>query len=175
VSTRHYDWVIDITYIRLPAAFIYLAAILDAYSRCCVGWALSRWIDTELAVTALDRALLVRRPAAGLIHHSDQGVGCPLGDASGAYVARLEAAGAQVSMAAKGNAYENAKAERFFRTLKHEEVYLQEYRDFDEAQANLARFIDDVYNTKRLHSALGYRPPADFEEAYGSLKVNLSS
>jgi len=136
-----------------------------------VGWALSRWIDTELALTALDRALLARRPAAGLIHHSDQGVQY----ASPAYVAHLEAAGAQVSMAVKGNAYENAKAERFFRTLKHEEVYLQEYRDFDEAQANLARFIDDVYNTKRLHSALGYRPPADFEEAYGSLKVNLSS
>lgn len=164
-------WVADITYIRLPAAFIYLAAILDAYSRCCVGWALSRWIDTELALTALDRALLARRPAAGLIHHSDQGVQY----ASAAYVAHLEAAGAQVSMAAKGNPYENAKAERFFRTLKHEEVYLQEYHDFDEAQANLARFIDDVYNTKRLHSALGYRPPAECEEAYGSLKFTLSS
>ncbi len=171
MSTRHYDWVIDITYIRLPAAFIYLAAILDAYSRCCVGWALSRWIDTELALTALDRALLARQPLPGLIHHSDQGVQY----ASAAYVAQLEAAGAQVSMAAKGNPYENAKAERFFRTLKHEEVYLQEYRDFDEAQANLARFIDDVYNTKRLHSALGYRPPAEFEAAYGSLKLELSS
>lgn len=116
-------WVADITYILLPAAFIYLAAILDADSRCCVGWALSRWIDTELALTALDRALLARRPAAGLIHHSDQGGGCPLGDASAAYVAHLEAAGAQVSMAVKGNRYENARAERFFRTLKHEEVY----------------------------------------------------
>ncbi len=164
-------WVADITYIRLPAAFIYLAAILDAYSRCCVGWAVSRWIDTELALTALDRALLARQPPPGLIHHSDQGVQY----ASAAYVAQLEAAGAQVSMAAKGNPYENAKAERFFRTLKHEEVYLQEYRDFDEAQANLARFIDDVYNTKRLHSALGYRPPAEFEEAYGSPKFELSS
>jgi putative transposase len=157
-------WVADITYIRLPAAFVYLAALLDAFSRVCVGWELSRWIDTELTLVALERALLRRQPAAGLVHHSDQGVQY----ASSAYVERLEQVGVRVSMAAVGNPYENAKAERFFRTLKHEEVYLKEYRDFEEAEANIGRFIDDVYNTKRLHSALGYRPPAEIEAAYAA-------
>jgi putative transposase len=164
-------WVADITYIRLPAAFVYLAAILDAYSRYCVGWALSRWIDTELALAALDRALLVRQPPAGLIHHSDQGVQY----ASTAYVERLAGIGARVSMAGKGNPYENAKAERFFRTLKYEEVYLKDYRDFDEAHANISSFIDEVYNAKRLHSSLGYRPPAEFEAGYARLKLEVSS
>jgi putative transposase len=154
-------WVADITYIRLPQAFVYLAAILDAFSRRVVGWKLSHVIDTEVALVALEQALAARRPAPGLIHHSDQGVQY----ASAAYVARLEAAGAQSSMAAVGNPYENAKAERFFRTLKHEEVYLKDYQTFAEAEANLGRFIEDVYNTKRLHSALGYRPPAEFEAA----------
>jgi transposase InsO family protein len=111
-------WVADITYIRLPAAFVYLAAILDAFSRSCVGWELSRRIDTELALAALERALVRRHPAPGLIHHSDQGVQY----ASTDYVAVLEAAGATISMASVGNPYENAKAERFFRTLKHEMV-----------------------------------------------------
>jgi putative transposase len=152
-------WVADITYIRLPQAFVYLAAILDAFSRRVVGWKLSRFIDTELALAALEQALAERQPTPGLIHHSDQGVQY----ASTAYVARLEAAGALSSMAAVGNPYENAKAERFFRTLKHEEVYLHEYRTFAEAEAQLGRFIEDVYNTKRLHSALGYQPPAEFE------------
>ncbi len=152
-------WVADITYIRLPQAFVYLAAILDAFSRRVMGWKLSRFIDTELALAALDSALAVRQPAPGLIHHSDQGVQY----ASAAYVARLEAAAARTSMAAVGNPYENAKAERFFRTLKHEEVYLKDYQTFAEAEANLGHFIADVYNTKRLHSALGYRPPAEFE------------
>ena len=155
-------WVADITYIRLPTAFVYLAAILDAFSRRCIGWKLSRTIDTELALAALEQALADRRPAPGLIHHSDQGVQY----ASTAYVARLEAAGAQISMAAVANPYENAKAERFFRTLKHEEVYLKDYRTFAEAEANLDHFIRDVYNTKRLHSALGYRPPIEFEAAF---------
>jgi putative transposase len=159
-------WVADITYIRLPTAFCYLAAILDACSRRCVGWALSKWIDTELALAALERALWTRRPQPGLIHHSDQGVQY----ASRDYVNRLEAAGIEISMAAKGNPYENAQAERFFRTLKTEEVYLKEYQSFDEARANLGSFIEDVYNVKRLHSALGYRPPSEFEAAYGRLE-----
>lgn len=155
-------WVADLTYIRLPTVFVYLAAILDAYSRRCVGWALSRWIDTELTLSALAMAVATRRPAPGLIHHSDRGVQY----ASGDYVTALEAAGARISMAARGNPYENAKAESFFKTLKHEEVYLKEYRTFEEAAANLERFIEDVYNTKRLHSSLGYVPPVEFEAAW---------
>jgi len=159
-------WVADITYIRLPTTFCYLAAILDACSRRCIGWELSRWIDTSLTLAALERALWSRRPEYGLIHHSDQGVQY----ASGEYVNRLEAAGIAISMASRGNPYENAKAERFFRTLKSEEVYLKEYRTFEEAHANIGGFIDDVYNVKRLHSALGYVPPAEFEAGVARLK-----
>jgi len=148
-------WVADITYIRLPTAFIYLAAILDAYSRRCVGWALARWIDTDLTVTALGMAVARRQPAPGLIHHSDRGVQY----ANEEYIARLEGVGARISMTARGNPYENAKAESFFKTLKRAEVYLKEYRTFEEALMNLEAFIEEVYNMKRLHSSLGYRPP----------------
>ncbi len=155
-------WVADITYIRLPTGFIYLAAILDAYSRRCVGWALSRWIDTDLTLTALSMALARRQPGPGVIHHSDRGVQY----ASGAYVERLARAGARISMAARGNPYENAQAESFFKTLKAEEVYLKEYRTFEDALTNLEPFIEAVYNTKRLHSSLGYRPPVEFEAAW---------
>lgn len=155
-------WVADITYIRLPTTFAYLACILDAFSRRCVGWHLSRFIDTQLTLDALNQALADRRPAPGLIHHSDRGVQY----ASAAYVARLTAAGARASMSARGNPYENARAESFFKTLKREEVYLKEYRTFEEAQNNVAQFIEEVYNTKRLHSSLGYRPPAEFEAAH---------
>ena len=156
--------VADITYVRLPAAFVYLACLLDAWSRRCVGWHLARHIDTRLTLAALDRALASRCPAAGLIHHSDRGVQY----ASAEYVARLEQAGARVSMAAKGNPYENAKAESFFKTLKCEEVYLHDYRSFEEAEANLGRFIEAVYNAKRLHSSLGYLPPIEFEAAHAT-------
>lgn len=161
VVRRDQAWVADITYIRLPTTFVYLACLLDAHSRRCVGWQLSRQIDTRLTLAALDRALVNRRPAPGLIHHSDRGVQY----ASAAYVARLAEAGARISMAAVGNPYENAQAESFFKTLKREEVYLKDYRTFAEAEANLTNFIDDVYNTKRLHSSLGYRPPVEFEAA----------
>jgi putative transposase len=152
-------WQADITYIRLPTGFVYLACILDGYSRRCVGWALSRAIDTDLALAALELALATRQPRPGLIHHSDQGVQY----ASAAYVARLEQAGVRSSMAGTGNPYENAKAESFFKTLKTEEVYLKEYRTFQEALTNLEHFIEEVYNRKRLHSSLGYRPPVEFE------------
>jgi len=152
-------WISDITYVRLPTTFCYLAAILDAYSRKCVGWHLSRFIDTHLTLSALEMALAARRPAPGLIHHSDQGVQY----ASSEYVLRLEEADAQISMAAVGNPYENAKAESFFRTLKMEEVYLKDYRTFEEAQENIGEFIEEVYNQKRLHSSLGYLPPVEFE------------
>ena len=155
-------WLSDITYIRLPTAFCYLAAILDAYSRYCVGWSLSYWIDTRLTLSALEMALCSRLPEPGLIHHSDQGVQY----ASSEYVARLKNAGALISMAAIGNPYENAKAESFLRTLKMEEVYIKDYRGFEEAEENIAEFIEEVYNKKRLHSSLGYLPPIEFEAAY---------
>jgi putative transposase len=152
-------WVADLTYIRLPTTFCYLASILDAWSRRCVGWELSSHIDTDLTLAALERAIRLRQPAPGLIHHSDHGVQY----ASTRYVLRLEAAGAQSSMAAVGNVYENALAESFFATLKREEVSLHDYQSLAEAEANLEHFIDDVYNHKRLHSSLGYQPPSEFE------------
>jgi putative transposase len=159
VTQLNQVWVADITYIRLWHGFAYLAALLDAFSRKVVGWALSRWIDTALTLQALDHALATRPVEPGLIHHSDRGVQY----ASSAYVERLQEHGIQISMAARGNPYENAQAESFFKTLKSEEVYLKEYRDIDQAQQHLDRFIEEVYNTKRLHSALGYRPPAEVE------------
>ena len=159
-------WVADTTYVRLPTTFCYLASILDDYSRYCVGWSLSRWIDTRLTLEALEMALASRRPSAGLIHHSDRGVQY----ASGEYIGRLQEVGAKISMAAVGNPYENAKAESFIRTLKIEEVYLKDYRTFEEAEQNMGHFIEEVYNKKRLHSSLGYLPPVEFE-AQHALKV----
>jgi transposase InsO family protein len=155
-------WVADITYIRLPTTFCYLAAILDAFSRRIVGWHLARHIDTDLTLAALEGAIVRRGPAPGLIHHSDHGMQY----ANHRYVACLDQIGAQISMAAIGNVYENALAESFFATLKREEVYLHDYQSFAEAEANLARFLDDVYNHKRLHSRLGYRPPSEFEARF---------
>ena len=154
-------WVADITYIRLLTSFVYLAAILDAYSRRVIGWSLSRFIDTKLTLQALAMALETRKPDKGFIHHSDRGVQY----ASSEYIETLESAGARVSMSAKGNPYDNAKAESFFKTLKREEVYLKEYRTFEDAEVNLGYFIEDVYNQKRLHSSLGYVPPVEFEIA----------
>ncbi len=155
-------WVADITYIRLLSSFVYLAALLDAYSRKCVGWNLSKRIDTQLALGALEKALTTRDVRPGLIHHSDRGVK----SASTAYVERLLSVQAHISMSALGNPYDNAKAESFFKTLKQEEVYLKQYQTFEEAEANIGQFIEDVYNTKRLHSSLGYLPPIEFEMAY---------
>jgi transposase InsO family protein len=154
-------WIADITYVRLPAQFVYVAAVLDANSRRCVGWVLSREIPTTLTLAALEMALGQRTVQPGWIHHSDQGVQY----ASTAYIERLEQAGAQISMAARGCPTENAQAERFFRTLKYEEIYLKHYQTYEEAEANLREFIETVYNTKRLHSRLGYVPPSEFEAA----------
>jgi transposase InsO family protein len=159
VSRLNQVWVADLTYIRLPEDFVYLAAILDAYSRRCIGWQLSRHLDSQLALDALERALQERQPPAGFIHHSDQGVQY----ASSAYIQRLQQAGAQISMSAVGTPLDNAKAESFFKTLKVEEVYLHSYQTLEEAQAQLAHFLEEVYNQKRLHSSLGYQPPAEFE------------
>lgn len=168
VDGRNQAWVADLTYIRLPTTFVYLAAILDAFSRRVVGWRLSRQIDTDLTLAALGQAIAERDPAPGLIHHSDHGVQY----ASTRYVARLEAIGARISMAAVGNPYQNAMAESFFATLKREEVSLHEYRTFAEAEANLAHFIETVYNHKRLHSSLGYCPPSEFEDRWTAERVD---
>ncbi len=153
-------WAADLTYIRLREGFCYLAALLDAFSRRVVGWHLSERLDASLTVAALERALASRCPPPGLIHHSDQGVQYACRD----YVAVLEGAGARISMAAKGTPRENAQAESFFRTLKYEEVYLQEYETVLDVEPSVGRFIETVYNEKRLHSSLGYRPPSEFED-----------
>ncbi len=152
-------WVSDITYIRLRREFVYLAVILDAYSRRCIGWALSRHIDTQLTLKALRMALANRTVQSGLVHHSDRGVQYAAAD----YVALLQDHKIKISMSRTGNPYDNAKAERFMRTLKYEEVYLNDYDTLAEVLASVQHFIEAVYNRKRLHSALGYRPPAEFE------------
>src|SRR5579884_573585 len=165
LSAPDQAWVADFTYIRLRSAFVYLACILDAYSRRCVGWHLSREMNTPMTSRALQQAIGERQPRPGLIHHSDRGVQY----ASQEYIEQLQAIGAQISMSAVGNPYDNAKAESFFKTLKQEEVYLKEYESFADAEANLQEFIEQVYNTKRLHSSLGYLPPAEFEATYASV------
>ena len=158
-------WVADITYIRIRSSFVYLAAILDLYSRRVVGWAISKRIDTELCVTALRMALETRR-ARGCIHHSDRGVQY----ASAAYVALLRQHGLQISMSAKGNPYDNAFMESFYKTLKYEEVHLSNYETYEDVIERLPFFIEQVYNRKRLHSSIGYLPPTEFEAAISNMK-----
>lgn len=158
-------WVADLTSIRLRNAFVYLACILDAFSRRCVGWHLSHEMTTSLTLAALKQAITILRPPPGLIHHSDRGVQY----ASRAYTDHLKGIGARISMSSRSNPYDNAKAETFFKTLKQEEVYLKDYQSFADAQTNLTVFIEQVYNQKRLHSSLGYRPPAEFEAIYASV------
>jgi putative transposase len=152
-------WVADLTYIRLETEFVYLAVVLDAFSRKVIGWALDRTLEATLTVEALQMALRKRKPAAGLVHHSDRGVQY----ASGDYTGLLKAHGIQISMSRTGNPYDNAKCESFMKTLKYEEVYRTEYQDLADARARIGAFIERVYNRKRLHSALGYLPPARFE------------
>lgn len=153
-------WVADITYIRLREAFAYLAVILDGFSRKVVGWALAPDLDASLAIEALDHALADRKPKpASLIHHSDRGVQY----ASTEYRQRLADHDIAVSMSRPGNPYDNAKAESFMKTLKTEEVDGRGFKDIEAARRSIAAFIDIIYNTERLHSALGYRPPLEFE------------
>ena len=152
-------WVADITYIRLEAEFVYLAVVIDAFSRRVIGWALDRSVEDDLTLSALRMALELRRPPAGCVHHSDRGSQY----ASGDYTDLLKSYGCEISMSHKSSPWENAGCESWMKTLKYEEVYRQEYRDVTEVRASIARFIDEVYNQRRLHSALGYRPPVEFE------------
>ena len=152
-------WVADITYIAIAAGFVYLAAILDAWSRRVVGYAISRRVDARLALAALRAAVASRQPPKGCIHHSDRGSQYAAED----YRAELEQYGIRGSMGRRGNPYDNAKAESFMKTLKVEEVDGRLYRNLEEAERCIGTFIDDIYNNQRLHSALGYCPPAEFE------------
>jgi transposase InsO family protein len=153
-------WVADITYVRLQREFVYLAVLMDVYTRAIRGWELSRHLDQALTLSALERAVAAGHQPG--IHHSDQGVQY----AATAYVARLEQMGTQISMAEQGEPRQNGYAERLMRTIKEEEVALTEYRNFADAYAQIGRFLDDVYQRKRIHSALGYVTPAEFEAAY---------
>ena len=161
ISRLNQVWLADITYIRILTGFVYLAVLLDAYSRKTVGYAISTSIDTALTLKALRMAVMNRCPQPGCIHHSDQGVQY----ASHDYVEELERCGVQTSMSRKGNVYDNAMVESFIKTLKYEEVYLWEYRTLADVEDRLPYFIEEVYNQKRLHSALGYWPPDEFEES----------
>ena len=152
-------WRADITYVRLQEEFVYLAVILDAYSRRVIGWALDRTLETELALAALRMALSRRSMGPGLVHHSDRGVQY----ASHDYTDLLQSRGIQISMSRKGNPWGNAACESFLKTLKYEEVYRSEYRDLVEARSSIGQFLERIYNRKRLHSALGYVPPVEFE------------
>jgi len=154
-------WVADITYVRLGEAHVYLAVVLDAFSRKVVGWALEDYIDARLPLAALDMAIAERNPRPGLIHHSDRGVQYACAD----YAARLAERQIQRSMSRPGNPYENAKAESFMKTLKGEEVDGRAYADLDQARSSIGQFLEEVYNADRLHSALGYKSPVDLENA----------
>ena len=151
-------WCADITYIRIVNGFVYLAAIIDIYSRKIVGYAIGKTLSPKLAITALSMAIATRN-TEGLIHHSDQGIQYTCKE----YIKILKDNGIRISMSAKGNPYDNAFAESFFKTLEQEEVYLWEYESFSDVAERIPYFIEDVYNKKRLHSSLGYRPPEEYE------------
>ncbi|MFN2456384.1 MAG: IS3 family transposase [Pyrinomonadaceae bacterium] len=161
VTSINQLWVADITYIRLAREFVYLAVVMDAFSRRVIGWALERYLDAALTLQALRMAVAARAVQPGLVHHSDRGVQY----ASADYTELLVKHGIQISMSRTANPYDNARCERFMRTLKYEEVYLSDYDTLAEARTSIKHFLEEVYNQKRLHSAIGYVPPAEFEQS----------
>jgi len=164
-------WVADITYIRLQKEFVYLAVILDAFSRKVVGWALDQTLASRLPLAALEQAITERQPPPGLVHHSDRGVQY----ASGEYVKALQKHPMIPSMSRPANPYDNASCESFLKTLKREEIYANDYRDLDHLRANIGEFIEQYYNRRRLHSALGYRPPEEFEQAADPANISAGA
>jgi len=161
-------WVADITYIRLHREWVFLAVVLDALSRKVVGWELDRTLAARLPIAALEKAIAERKPPSGVVHHYDSGVQ----HASSVYVAVLQKHGMIPSMSRPANPYDNASCESFMKTLKREEIYANEYRDLDHLRANVAEFIDNYYNRVRLHSALGYKPPEEFEQDANASKIS---
>jgi putative transposase len=159
VTSVNQLWVADITYIRLRTEFVYLAVVIDRFSRKAVGWALDRTLAARITIAALRQAIGQRQPPPGLVHHSDRGIQYACAD----YVEALQTSGMIPSMSRPANPYDNAVCESFMKTLKQEEIYCNQYRDFEELSANLEEFIDNYYNRLRLHSALGYRTPEEFE------------
>jgi putative transposase len=159
-SQLHELWVADITYIRLKEEFVYLAVILDAHSRRVIGWALEPYMTAELAIAALRMALETRQPKPGLIHHSDRGVQYACGD----YTEILLNHGIQISMSRPAYPYDNARAESFMKTLKYEQIHGEEFRNLEHLRNSIHQFLEDVYNRQRLHSALSYLTPSEFEE-----------
>lgn len=162
VTEPNQVWVADITYIRIATCFVYLAVILDLYSRKVIGWALAKHMKKELCIEALKMAIEERNPKSGCIHHSDRGVQY----ASEGYTAMLNDNEFCISMSRKGNPYDNAYAESFMKTLKYEEVLLNDYETFNDVLERLPRFIEEVYNKRRLHSSLGYKTPEEYEQEY---------
>ena len=154
-------WVADITYIRLQREFVFLAVVLDAFSRKAIGWELGRTLETKLALAALEEAIASRHPQPGLVHHSDRGTQY----ASNDYLQRLEACGAHLSMSRPASPWENGKCESFIKTLKREEIDARRYASFAELRQHVDEFMDQIYNKVRLHSALGYRSPEEFEQS----------